>query len=72
MKFRGFIFLAILSLLNNSFVLAAPVKLKDLVNIKGIRENQLIGFGLVIGLQGTGDTGSAVAASKSLTNLIKR
>jgi flagellar P-ring protein precursor FlgI len=50
----------------------APAKLKDIVNIKGIRDNQLIGFGIVVGLQGTGDTGAAVAANKSLTNLIKR
>lgn len=44
-------------------VLAAPVtpaqatsRIKDLANIEGVRQNQLIGYGLVVGLNGTGDT----------------
>lgn len=42
-------------------VIAAPgahatSRIKDLVNIEGVRQNQLIGYGLVVGLQGTGDT----------------
>lgn len=64
--------LALVFSLVTSSANSAEVKLKDLVNIKGIRDNQLIGFGIVVGLQGTGDTGSAVAANKSLSNLIKR
>lgn len=43
-----------------STILPAPVyaasRIKDLVSIEGIRENQLIGYGLVVGLNGTGDT----------------
>ncbi|QCI63010.1 flagellar basal body P-ring protein FlgI [Phreatobacter stygius] len=31
-------------------------RIKDLVDVEGIRENQLIGYGLVVGLNGTGDT----------------
>ena len=31
-------------------------RIKDLVDIEGVRENQLIGYGLVVGLNGTGDT----------------
>ena len=43
------------------FALAAPAgantsRIKDLVDVEGIRENQLIGYGLVVGLNGTGDT----------------
>jgi len=34
----------------------ATSRIKDLVNIEGVRQNQLIGYGLVVGLQGTGDT----------------
>ena len=34
----------------------ANVRIKDIASIEGIRENQLVGYGLVIGLQGTGDT----------------
>jgi flagellar P-ring protein FlgI len=35
---------------------AAASRIKDLVDIEGIRENQLVGYGLVVGLNGTGDT----------------
>src|SRR5215472_7110891 len=34
----------------------AAVRIKDIANLKGVRENQLIGYGLVIGLKGSGDT----------------
>ena len=34
---------------------AAPVRLKDLVEFDGVRENDLVGYGLVVGLNGTGD-----------------
>ena len=33
-------------------------RIKDIASIKGIRSNQLIGYGLVVGLNGTGDTES--------------
>ncbi|RAI36472.1 flagellar basal body P-ring protein FlgI [Rhodoplanes serenus] len=35
---------------------AATSRIKDLANVEGVRQNQLIGYGLVVGLQGTGDT----------------
>ncbi len=35
---------------------AASSRLKDLVMVEGVRENQLVGYGLVVGLNGTGDT----------------
>lgn len=35
-------------------------RLKDLVTIKGVRENPIIGYGLVIGLNGTGDGGGEI------------
>jgi len=34
----------------------ASSRIKDLVDIEGVRENQLVGYGLVVGLKGTGDT----------------
>jgi flagellar basal body P-ring protein FlgI len=34
----------------------AMSRIKDLANIEGVRQNQLIGYGLVVGLNGTGDT----------------
>jgi flagellar P-ring protein precursor FlgI len=41
-------------------VLASSSRLKDLVTIKGVRENPLVGYGLVIGLNGTGDGGGEI------------
>lgn len=35
---------------------AAAARIKDIVDIEGVRENQLIGYGLVVGLNGTGDS----------------
>jgi flagellar P-ring protein precursor FlgI len=34
---------------------AATARIKDIVNIEGVRDNQLVGYGLVVGLNGTGD-----------------
>lgn len=48
------ILLAALFVLNAGFALA-NTRIKDIVTLQGVRDNQLIGYGLVIGLQGTGD-----------------
>src|SRR4051794_20729530 len=48
------------------------VRLKDLVTIEGVRANQLIGYGLVVGLNGTGDRQQTVFSVQSLTNLLQR
>lgn len=34
----------------------AAVRIKDIASLKGVRENQIVGYGLVIGLKGSGDT----------------
>ncbi len=41
-------------------VLATPTRLKDLVTVKGVRDNPVIGYGLVIGLNGSGDAGGEI------------
>ncbi|HLH05016.1 MAG TPA: flagellar basal body P-ring protein FlgI [Bryobacteraceae bacterium] len=48
------------------------VRLKDLVTIEGVRANQLIGYGLVVGLNGTGDRQQTLFSAQSLTNLLQR
>lgn len=48
------------------------VRLKDLVTIEGVRTNQLIGYGLVVGLNGTGDSQQTIFSVQSLTNLLLR
>src|SRR5579871_4456734 len=47
-------------------------RLKELISLEGVRDNQLIGYGLVVGLRGTGDTRQTVFSAQSLTNLLER
>ncbi|MBN2078486.1 MAG: flagellar basal body P-ring protein FlgI [Spirochaetes bacterium] len=47
------------------------VKLKDISFIDGLKENQLYGYGLVVGLQGSGDTRRSPMTKSSLQNLLK-
>ena len=55
------------------FMLAIPAsadRVKDLVNVAGVRENQLVGYGLVVGLSGTGDqTSQAPFTIQSIRNM---
>ena len=48
------------------------VRIKDLVDIKGARRNQLVGYGLVVGLFGTGDGKNSVFTSQSLAALLDK
>ncbi|MBX9767336.1 MAG: flagellar basal body P-ring protein FlgI, partial [Bdellovibrionales bacterium] len=50
--------------------LASAARLKDLTNIRGVRENQLIGYGIVVGLNGTGDSKSEFT-SKSMARMLE-
>lgn len=50
--------------------LAAQARLGDLVSIDGVRDNEIKGLGLVIGLNGTGDTGEAARTLAS--NMLRR
>lgn len=55
--------------------LAGPLqgaRLKDLASIEGVRDNQLIGYGLVVGLAGTGDRQQTVFSTQSLSNLLRK
>jgi flagellar P-ring protein precursor FlgI len=60
-------------------ILCAPVgagatsRIKDLASVEGVRQNQLIGYGLVVGLNGTGDTLNNIPFTKqSLTAMLER
>ncbi len=56
----------------SSLVCEAGTRLKQLASVEGVRENQLIGYGLVVGLAGTGDRRQTVFSAQSLTNLLER
>ncbi len=52
---------------------AEQVRLKDIADVEGVRDNQLIGYGLVVGLPGTGDRlSSAVFTRQSLIGMLER
>jgi len=50
----------------------AETRLKDLVTLEGMRDNQLVGYGLVVGLAGTGDKRTTVFSTQSLANMLQR
>lgn len=51
----------------------AQIRIKDIADVEGIRENQLIGYGLVVGLNGTGDRlQNAAFTRESLIGMLER
>ena len=46
-------------------------KVREIANIIGVRDNQVIGYGLVVGLNGTGDGSSSEFTIRSLSNLLQ-
>jgi len=52
---------------------AAPARIKDIVDMEGVRENQLVGYGLVVGLNGTGDRlNNSPFTRQSLQSMLER
>jgi flagellar P-ring protein precursor FlgI len=47
-------------------------RLKELISVEGVRDNQLIGYGLVVGLNGTGDRRQTLFSAQSLANLLQQ
>ena len=57
------------------FILAATAqatRLKDMASVKGVRDNQLVGYGLVVGLDGTGDGTKAPFTSQAMINMLEQ
>lgn len=53
-------------------VAARAVRIKDIANIKGVRANQLVGYGLVVGLDGTGDGNKALFTTQSMVSMLEK
>jgi flagellar P-ring protein precursor FlgI len=63
----------LLLLLTSLSAAAAPVRIKDLVEFDGVRGNDLVGYGLVVGLNGTGDgIRNAPFTEEMLSNVLER
>jgi flagellar P-ring protein precursor FlgI len=50
----------------------AATRIKDIAYVQGVRGQQLIGYGLVVGLNGTGDTQRSTFTLQSVTSMLKR
>jgi flagellar P-ring protein precursor FlgI len=74
--FRGSVTLALLMALTAGAVRAQSspqlARIKDVASIEGIRDNQLVGYGLVVGLRGTGDSSPTVFPAQTLISALER
>lgn len=62
----------IFSLITPLFGRTLPVRVKDIGKILEVRDNQLLGFGLVVGLRNTGDSRATAFTDIALTNLLNK
>lgn len=51
---------------------AHRVRIKDVASIEGVRDNQLVGYGIVVGLHGTGDSQQTVFPVQTLMSTLQR
>ena len=51
---------------------AEAIRIKDIASIKGVRANQLVGYGIVAGLDGTGDDDKTEFTNQTLTNMLEK
>lgn len=70
-----FLFLTLILCISftNSVVFAesAPTRIKDIAKVQGVRSNQLIGYGLVVGLPGTGDSDKITPMISSTASMLR-
>ena len=68
----GTTYLLISVLISSAVSYAEVSRIKDVASFRGVRGNQLIGYGLAVGLDGTGDSRQTFFTTQTLTNLLKR
>jgi flagellar P-ring protein precursor FlgI len=72
---RKIIYIFCLALLGIGFspnYLGAAIRIKDVASFEGVRVNQLVGYGLVVGLNGTGDRSQTYFSTQTLANMLER
>jgi flagellar P-ring protein FlgI len=74
--FLGWILLAVAIAVAGVLAWGEPsgqrARVKDVATIEGIRDNQLVGYGLVVGLRGTGDSSQTVFPAQTLISALER
>jgi len=71
-KFFAMVMVAAAAMLIATTISADAVRIKDLADIKGVRQNQLVGYGLVGGLEGTGDSKDSIFTQQSLAAMLQK
>ena len=69
------IFLLMIVMANSAVAVEPPArmsKLRDIATVEGVRDNPLIGYGLVIGLNGTGDRRQTIFTTQMLANILNQ
>ena len=67
MKIR--LFILIVFILGSCSSIANVVKIKDLTRLYGVKDNALVGYGIVTGLAGTGDSNRSKSTFQSIKNI---
>ena len=70
MRIKGLAILLMWALTQSAF--GSVSRIKDVATFSGVRDNQLLGYGLVVGLDGTGDSRQTFFTTQTLTNLLRR
>jgi len=72
MKKRSVLFIILVLFFTVIIDQAHAARIKDLAYINGVRTNQLVGYGLVVGLNGTGDKSNTIFTNQSLANMLEK
>ncbi len=70
-RFKWWTVFAAGALMLTAVVSADAARIKDIATVKGVRLNQLFGYGLVVGLNGSGDSGSAQFTTQGMKNMLE-
>lgn len=70
-QFLGMLLFSLIIFVSDSLLLGA-VRLKELVDIKGVQDYPLIGYSLVVGLDGTGDTRRSAVTMQAVKNMMQK
>ncbi len=62
----------ILCVLLPALLAAVDARIKDIASFEGVRDNQLIGYGVVVGLEGSGDTTQNAFTFQSMSNMLEK
>lgn len=62
----------LITIMSTAFAASSSVtRIKDVAKVQGVRSNQLVGYGLVMGLNGTGDSNKTFQTMQSLASMLK-